>query len=54
MAPFRSSVCCCRRRVASPQGTVIIVANEGSVIMIPDGTVLEDKVLTGNLRILDH
>ena len=36
------------------QGTVIIVANEGSVIMIPDGTVLEDKVVTGNLRILDH
>ena len=36
------------------QGTVIIVANEGSVIMVPDGTVLEDKVLTGNLRILDH
>lgn len=36
------------------KGTVIIVANEGSVIMIPDGTVLEDKVVTGNLRILDH
>lgn len=36
------------------QGTVIIVANEGSVIMIPDGTVLRDSVVTGNLRILDH
>jgi UTP--glucose-1-phosphate uridylyltransferase len=36
------------------KGTVIIVANEGSVIMIPDETVLEDKVVTGNLRILDH
>lgn len=36
------------------QGTVIIVANEGSVIMIPDGTVLKDSVVTGNLRILDH
>ena len=36
------------------KGTVIIVANEGSVIMIPDGTVLEDKVVTGNFRILDH
>ncbi|CAN0066244.1 unnamed protein product, partial [Ectocarpus sp. 8 AP-2014] len=35
-------------------GTVIIVANEGSVIMIPDGTVLRDSVVTGNLRILDH
>lgn len=36
------------------QGTVIIVANEGSVIMIPDGTILRDSVVTGNLRILDH
>ncbi|CAM9304942.1 unnamed protein product, partial [Hapterophycus canaliculatus] len=36
------------------KGTVIIVANEGSVIMIPDGTVLRDSVITGNLRILDH
>lgn len=43
---------CCRR--PSVQGTVIIVANEGSVIMIPDGTVLRDSVVTGNLRILDH
>jgi UTP--glucose-1-phosphate uridylyltransferase len=36
------------------KGTVIIVSNEGSIIMIPDGTVLKDKVVTGNLRILDH
>ena len=36
------------------KGTVIIVANEGSVIMIPDNAVLGDKVVTGNLRILDH
>jgi len=36
------------------KGTVIIVANEGSAIMIPDGSVLEDKVITGNLSILDH
>lgn len=36
------------------KGTVIIVANEGSTIMIPDGAILEDKVVTGNLRILDH
>jgi UTP--glucose-1-phosphate uridylyltransferase len=36
------------------KGTVIIVANEGSCIMIPDGAVLEDKVVTGHLRILDH
>ncbi|CAN0075150.1 unnamed protein product, partial [Phaeothamnion confervicola] len=36
------------------KGTVIVVANEGSVIMIPEGTVLQDKVVTGHLRILDH
>eukprot|EP00638_Chattonella_subsalsa_P019207 CAMPEP_0117888844 /NCGR_PEP_ID=MMETSP0950-20121206/22182_1 /TAXON_ID=44440 /ORGANISM="Chattonella subsalsa, Strain CCMP2191" /LENGTH=92 /DNA_ID=CAMNT_0005747409 /DNA_START=317 /DNA_END=595 /DNA_ORIENTATION=- len=36
------------------KGTVIVVANEGSVIMIPDGSILEDKVITGNLSILDH
>ena len=36
------------------RGTVIIVANHGSRIDIPDGAVLENKVVTGNLRILDH
>jgi len=36
------------------KGTVIIVANEGSRIDIPPGSVLEDKVVTGHLRILDH
>ena len=41
-------VCC------AAQGTVIIVASEGSRIDIPDGSVLEDKVITGNLRILEH
>ncbi|KNE60063.1 hypothetical protein AMAG_05495 [Allomyces macrogynus ATCC 38327] len=35
-------------------GTVIIVASEGSRIDIPSGARLEDKVVTGNLRILDH
>lgn len=35
-------------------GTVIIVANEGERIDIPDGCVLENKVVSGNLRILDH
>lgn len=35
-------------------GTVIIVANHGDRIDIPSGTVLEDKVVSGNLRILDH
>lgn len=36
------------------RGTVIIVAHEGCRIDIPDGTVLEHKVVTGHLRILDH
>lgn len=36
------------------RGTVIIVANEGSRIDIPDGAVLENKVVTGHLRILEH
>ncbi|KAJ3320368.1 UTP-glucose-1-phosphate uridylyltransferase, partial [Gonapodya sp. JEL0774] len=35
------------------KGTVIIVANQGSRIDIPAGSVLEDKVVSGNLRILD-
>lgn len=36
------------------KGTVIIVANPGNKIMIPSGSVLENKVITGNLHILDH
>jgi len=36
------------------KGTVIVVANHGDRIDIPSGSVLENKVVTGNLRILDH
>lgn len=36
------------------KGTVIIVANEGNRIEIPDGAVLENKLVTGNLAIIDH
>ncbi|EGC28996.1 UDP-glucose pyrophosphorylase [Dictyostelium purpureum] len=36
------------------KGTVIIVANHGERIDIPDGVTLENKVLSGTLRILDH
>jgi len=36
------------------KGMVIVVANDGCRIDIPNGSVLEDKVVTGNLRILDH
>jgi len=36
------------------KGNVIIVANHGEVINIPDGAVLENKIIAGNLRILDH
>eukprot|EP01113_Clastostelium_recurvatum_P048393 TRINITY_DN87_c0_g1_i2.p1 TRINITY_DN87_c0_g1~~TRINITY_DN87_c0_g1_i2.p1 ORF type:complete len:494 (-),score=214.73 TRINITY_DN87_c0_g1_i2:78-1523(-) len=36
------------------KGTVIIVANHGSRIDVPEGAVLENKVVSGNLRILEH
>jgi UTP--glucose-1-phosphate uridylyltransferase len=36
------------------KGTVIVVANHGSRIDIPEGSVLENKVVSGNLRILEH
>jgi len=36
------------------RGTVIIVANEGSRIDVPAGSCFENKVVTGNLRILEH
>ncbi|KAI3628781.1 UGP1 [Malassezia furfur] len=36
------------------RGTVIIVANEGNKIELPDGAVLENKLITGNLAIIDH
>jgi len=38
----------------SLKGTVIIVANHGEHIDIPDGVVLENKIISGNLRILEH
>lgn len=36
------------------KGTVIIVANHGSRIDIPSGSILEDKVVSGGLHIVDH
>ncbi|XP_065324602.1 UTP--glucose-1-phosphate uridylyltransferase-like [Gordionus sp. m RMFG-2023] len=36
------------------RGTVIIIANHGERIDIPTGSILENKIVTGNLRILDH
>ena len=36
------------------KGTVIIVANHGSRIDIPAGAILEDKVVSGSLHIVDH
>ena len=36
------------------QGTVIIIANHGERIDIPMGATLENKIVSGNLRILDH
>merc|ERR1711990_321309 len=36
------------------KGTVIIIANHGECINIPSGAILENKIVSGNLRILDH
>lgn len=36
------------------KGTVIIIANHGDRIDIPAGAILESKIVSGNLRILDH
>ena len=36
------------------RGTVVIVANDGSRIDIPDGSVLDNCVVSGNLRIVEH
>lgn len=36
------------------KGTVIIIANHGDRIDIAPGTILENKIVSGNLRILDH
>ncbi|KAL1138838.1 hypothetical protein AAG570_008900 [Ranatra chinensis] len=36
------------------KGTVIIIANHGDRIDIPSGALLENKIVSGNLRILDH
>ncbi|KAG7283168.1 hypothetical protein CRUP_000530 [Coryphaenoides rupestris] len=38
----------------SGDGTVIIIANHGDRIDIPAGSLLENKIVSGNLRILDH
>lgn len=38
----------------SLRGTVIIIANHGDRIDIPSGSILENKIVSGNLRILDH
>jgi len=41
-------------RDVSLKGTVIIIANHGDRIDIPSGASLENKIVSGNLRILDH
>ncbi|KAF5299106.1 hypothetical protein FQR65_LT09464 [Abscondita terminalis] len=38
----------------SLKGTVIIIANHGDRIDIPAGATLENKIVSGNMRILDH
>jgi len=41
-------------RNVSLKGTVIIIANHGDRIDIPNGACMENKIVSGNLRILDH
>lgn len=36
------------------KGTVIIIANHGERIDIPPGSILENKIVSGNLRIMSH
>lgn len=36
------------------KGTVIIIANHGERIDIPPGAILENKIVSGNLRIMNH
>jgi UTP--glucose-1-phosphate uridylyltransferase len=36
------------------KGTVIIVANQGSRIDIPPHSLLENKIVSGNLVLLEH
>jgi len=36
------------------KGTVIIVVNTGSKVMIPRGSILENQVITGDLHITSH
>lgn len=36
------------------KGTVIIIADDESVINIPDGAILDDNILYGNLPIIEH
>ena len=38
----------------SLRGKVIIIANQNEVINIPGGAVLENNIVSGNLRILDN
>ncbi|KAF3907694.1 hypothetical protein AA313_de0207492 [Arthrobotrys entomopaga] len=41
-------------RKVTLKGTVIIVASEGSTIDIPPGSILENVVVQGSLRLLEH
>ena len=52
MCAFVSQLSVCLPIAA--QGTVIIIANHGDRIDIPSGAMLENKIVSGNLRILDH
>ena len=51
---FRNLFCIIWKKKSAKKGTVIIIANHGDRIDIPAGTMLENKIVSGNLRILDH
>lgn len=52
--PYAICICMYVICMSSLQGTVIIIANHGDRIDIPAGSMLENKIVSGNLRIMDH
>ena len=54
LKPTTSCILLSHCHQVSLKGTVIIIANHGERIDIPAGSVLENKIVSGNLRIMDH
>jgi UDP-N-acetylglucosamine pyrophosphorylase len=51
---FLTEIPCSITLIIHLQGTVIIIATDGERIDVPSGAILENKIVSGNLRILDH